>query len=243
MEFIVHRRTKNEDELYHHGIPNMKHGVRNGPPYPLSQEARAKAGYKTTKTPSNQGKAPSQKKEKTASSPKPSSSNSNARGEQAYKNRMESKARKEAFKKEIRPLKAKIKEAIDKRNEKRKAEKEKDINYKDLTKNKVVSKMSDKEIQDKVARINLEKTLKNLRKENIKNGETVGHKFVNAVGEELVTKVAKNAVVGFVKYTIGRSIEVRGTKDPDERREKILGKDADWQRLATYVTYGGPKPK
>ena len=28
--------------LYHHGIPGMKWGVRNGPPYPLGSEQKTK---------------------------------------------------------------------------------------------------------------------------------------------------------------------------------------------------------
>lgn len=53
MEFIVHRRAKHEDELYHHQSQGAKWGVHNGPPYPLSQEKRKEAGLKPAKTPSN----------------------------------------------------------------------------------------------------------------------------------------------------------------------------------------------
>lgn len=35
-----------KSRLYHHGIPNQKWGVRNGPPYPLSQSAKSSAEKK-----------------------------------------------------------------------------------------------------------------------------------------------------------------------------------------------------
>lgn len=36
---------KNSDELYHEGVDGQKWGVRHGPPYPLSREAKREAGY------------------------------------------------------------------------------------------------------------------------------------------------------------------------------------------------------
>lgn len=42
--------TEYVDELYHHGILGMRHGVRNGPPYPLAagdhSEGEKKAGWR-----------------------------------------------------------------------------------------------------------------------------------------------------------------------------------------------------
>lgn len=37
-EFSIDAACAGYDELYHHGIPNQRWGVRNGPPYPLDQK-------------------------------------------------------------------------------------------------------------------------------------------------------------------------------------------------------------
>lgn len=35
--------TLNSDEIFHHGIKGQKHGVRNGPPYPLNLTKSSKS--------------------------------------------------------------------------------------------------------------------------------------------------------------------------------------------------------
>ena len=39
--YFNENQTMNQNELYHHGIKGQHWGVRNGPPYPLSSEARS----------------------------------------------------------------------------------------------------------------------------------------------------------------------------------------------------------
>ena len=36
--YINHHQIPLSDELYHHGVKDMKWGVRNGPPYPLDSD-------------------------------------------------------------------------------------------------------------------------------------------------------------------------------------------------------------
>lgn len=62
----VYSVTVDENYLQHHGILGQKHGVRNGPPYPLSEGSHSaserKAGWKKSLSGENKGLTDSQKK-------------------------------------------------------------------------------------------------------------------------------------------------------------------------------------
>lgn len=47
---LIHIPIYTRGDLYHHGIPNQKWGVRNGPPYPLNQSAKSAAEKKAEKS-------------------------------------------------------------------------------------------------------------------------------------------------------------------------------------------------
>lgn len=152
----------NPDELEHHGVKGMKHGVRHGPPYPLD---RGKDG-KVTKT---------QKKKK-----------------ESLLSRARSKltGKKSKSKPKAKPAAEKKQELSEKQKEELREKLLKSTDPKFIAKH--MDLLDTKELKDRIDRINTETSLKKLGADDNKKKVDKGMEWINNISKiaETTTKVA-----------------------------------------------------
>lgn len=154
------------DELEHHGVKGMKHGVKNGPPYPLD---RGKDG-KITKT---------QKKKKASLLDRV---RSKVGGKKKSKSKSKSSSKPDSTEKKA--------EFTEKQKEELREKLLKSTDPKFIAKH--MDLLDTKELKDRIDRINTETSLKKLGSDDNKKKVDKGMEWINNISKiaETTTKVA-----------------------------------------------------
>lgn len=94
--------------------------------------------------------------------------------------------------------------------------------------------LSEKELSDRIRKLDLEKKLKNMTEEQLAPGRTAVKKVLGDVGK----RVASTLLTGAALYTIKKAVINKAFGKGDKKNRKV-----DWVELANALYNGGPKKK